>query len=60
MGMTHEQRRVYVMKFGWTPIVYKEKLRKVLAWEHKESGRFCQDIEDAYHCEHYKQEVLDK
>ena len=60
MAMTYEEMRLYIVKYGWTPIVYHESGYKVLAWEHKESKRFCQDIEDSYHNEHYNQEVLNK
>ena len=60
MAMTYEERRLYIVAHGWTPIAFREKGRPVHAWEHKESGRFCQDIEDAYHNEHYNQEVLNK
>ena len=45
----------YVTSRGWTTVAMREKGLKVLAWEHKETGRYCQDLEDAYHCEHYKQ-----
>ena len=60
MARTYEEHRVYVIEHGWTPISFRENGKKVHAWEHKETDRFCQDIEDAYHNEHYQQEVLNK
>jgi len=57
MAMTWSEMRDYIWGHGWTPVKYMENGRIVLAWEHKETGRECQDLEDAYHNEHYLQET---
>lgn len=57
MAVEWEIMRQYVWDHGWRPVKYQEQGRVVLAWEHKETDRFCQDLEDAYHCEHFKQET---